>query len=87
MIEALQAEWVRTLLSRGLSMRRIVFRHVLRNAAGPALSILALQFIGLLGGAVVIEQISRSPDSARCPYKPPPVAIFLWCSDWSAQSP
>jgi peptide/nickel transport system permease protein len=61
MIEALEAEWVRTLRSRGLSTRRVVYRHVLRNAAGPALSVLALQFIGLLGGAVVIEQIFSIP--------------------------
>ncbi|GAA1056891.1 ABC transporter permease [Agromyces luteolus] len=61
MIEALEAEWVRTLRSRGLSTRRVLFRHVLRNAAGPALSILALQFVGLLGGAVVIEQIFAIP--------------------------
>ncbi|MFF1252672.1 ABC transporter permease [Pseudarthrobacter sp. NPDC058329] len=60
-IDALERDYVRTLRSRGLSMNRVVFKHVLRNAGGPALSVLALQFIGLLGGAVIIEQIFAIP--------------------------
>ncbi len=61
MIDALRQDYVRTLRSRGLSERSIVYRHVLRNAGGPGLSILALQFVGLLGGAVVIEQMFAIP--------------------------
>jgi len=34
---------------------------VLRNAGGPALAVLAVQFIGLLGGAIVIEQVFALP--------------------------
>ncbi|MBT2498587.1 ABC transporter permease [Agromyces sp. ISL-38] len=60
-IDALRQDWVRTLRSRGLSENRIVFKHVLRNAGGPALSVLAVQFIGLLGGAVIVEQIFAIP--------------------------
>jgi len=60
-IDALRQDWVRTLRSRGLSENRIVFKHVLRNAGGPALAVLAVQFIGLLGGAVIIEQIFAIP--------------------------
>jgi peptide/nickel transport system permease protein len=55
--DALDLDYVRTLRSRGLNSRRVVYKHVLRNAAGPALSIVGLQFIGLLGGAVIVEQI------------------------------
>ena len=40
MIDALRLDYVRTLRSRGLSERRVVYKHVLRNAAGPALSVL-----------------------------------------------
>ena len=36
-------------------------QHVLRNAAGPALSVLGLQFVGMLGGIVIIEQIFAIP--------------------------
>ncbi len=55
--DSLELDYVRTLRSRGLSERRVVFKHILRNSAGPALSILGVQFIGLLGGAVIVEQI------------------------------
>lgn len=61
MIDALRQDYVRTLRSRGLPERSVVYRHVLRNAAGPGLSVLALQFVGLLGGAVVIEQMFAVP--------------------------
>ncbi len=61
MIDVLNRDFVRTLRSRGLPVRRIVFRHVLRNAAGPALSVLGLQFVILLGGAVIVEQLFSIP--------------------------
>jgi peptide/nickel transport system permease protein len=60
-IDALRQDYVRTLRSRGLSETRVVYKHVLRNAAGPALSVLAVQFVGLLGGAVIVEQIFAIP--------------------------
>lgn len=60
-IDALRQDWVRTLRSRSLSENRIVFKHVLRNAGGPALAVLAVQFIGLVGGAVIVEQIFAIP--------------------------
>jgi len=59
--DSLQNDYVRTLRTRGLSYNRVVFKHVLRNAAGPALSILGLQFVGMLGGIVIIEQIFAIP--------------------------
>jgi peptide/nickel transport system permease protein len=59
--DALGRDYVRTLRSRGLSNRRVVNKHVLRNAGGPALAVLAVQFIGLLGGAVIVEQIFAIP--------------------------
>ena len=60
-IDLTQKEFVRTLESHGLSRTRILFRHVLRNAAGPALAILSIQFVGMLSGAVVIEKIFALP--------------------------
>ncbi|MCI2957052.1 ABC transporter permease [Agromyces atrinae] len=60
-LDALSRDYVRTLRSRGLGMNRVVYKHVLRNAGGPALAVLAVQFIGLLGGAVIIEQIFALP--------------------------
>ncbi|MFD4591807.1 ABC transporter permease [Streptomyces rubiginosohelvolus] len=60
-IDVLRQDYVRTLRARGLPMSRIVFRHVLRNASAPALSVLGMQFVGLLGGAVLVEQIFGLP--------------------------
>jgi peptide/nickel transport system permease protein len=59
--DALERDYVRTLRARGLSRRRVVMKHVLRNAGGPALAVLAVQFIGLLGGAVIVETIFAIP--------------------------
>ena len=60
-IDAMSRDYVRTLRSRGLSTDSVVYRHVLRNAGGPALAVLAVQFIGLLGGAVIVEQVFAIP--------------------------
>ena len=59
--DALEMDYVRTLRARGLSFKRVVYKHVLRNAAGPALSIIGVQFVGMIGGAILIEQIFAIP--------------------------
>lgn len=59
--DAINMDYVRTLRARGLSFNRVVYKHVLRNAGGPALSILGVQFVGMLGGAILIEQIFAIP--------------------------
>ncbi len=56
-IEVNRQDFVRTLRSRGLSPARVLYKHVLRNAAGPALTVASLQFVGLLSGAVIVEQV------------------------------
>lgn len=64
-LDTVNRDYVRTLRSRGLSINHVLYRHVLRNASGPALTILGLQFIGLLGGAVFVEQIFALPGIGR----------------------
>jgi peptide/nickel transport system permease protein len=59
--KVLERDFVRTLTSRGLSRREIIFRHVLRAAAPTGLTVLSLQFIGMLGGTVIIEHIFALP--------------------------
>ena len=61
MVDALRQDYVRTLRSRGLPQGRVIFKHVLRNAGAPALSVLGVQFVGLLGGAVIVENIFAIP--------------------------
>lgn len=61
MIDALRNDYVRTLRSRGLPARHVILKHVLRNAAGPALAVLGVHFVGLLGGVVIVEQVFAIP--------------------------
>ncbi|MFJ6653406.1 ABC transporter permease [Microbacterium sp. NPDC091313] len=60
-LDATSRDYVRTLRARGLSENSVIYKHVLRNAGGPALAVLAVQFVGLLGGAVIVEQIFAIP--------------------------
>jgi peptide/nickel transport system permease protein len=57
MIDELRKDYVRTLRTRGIPTWSIVLRHALRNAAGPALTVLSFEFIAMLGGALVIEKV------------------------------
>ncbi|MBF4562188.1 ABC transporter permease [Microbacterium sp. VKM Ac-2870] len=68
-IDAMSRDYVRTLRSRGLSTNSVVYKHVLRNAGGPALAVLAVQFIGLLGGAVIVEQVFAIPGMGQLTVK------------------
>jgi peptide/nickel transport system permease protein len=61
MLEVLQHDYIRSLRSRGISRRSIVLKHALRNAAPPMLTVLSLQVISLLGGAVIVERIFALP--------------------------
>jgi peptide/nickel transport system permease protein len=53
----MRMDFVRTLRSRGISSRSLLYRHALRNAAPAGLTVLSLQFIGLVGGAVGVEKV------------------------------
>lgn len=57
----MERDWVRTLRSRGVPEREILFKHVLRSAAPAGLTVLSLQFVGLLGGSVIIESVFALP--------------------------
>ncbi len=65
LIEALQQDYVRTARAKGLSERRVVLVHALRNALIPVLTVQALQFASLLGGALVTEIIFAWPGIGR----------------------
>ncbi|MFH5822763.1 ABC transporter permease [Georgenia sp. AZ-5] len=64
-IKQLEQDYVRTLRSRGIPEREILFKHVLRSAAPAGLTVLSLQFIGLLGGVVIIESIFAIPGMGK----------------------
>jgi peptide/nickel transport system permease protein len=54
-------DYVRTLRARGISERYIIWRHILRNSAGPGMIAISLTMIALLGGTVFIEQVFALP--------------------------
>lgn len=65
LIEVLGSDYVRTARGKGLSERVIVYRHALRNAAIPTLTVIGLQVGALLGGAVITEEIFAYPGIGR----------------------
>jgi peptide/nickel transport system permease protein len=65
LVGELRANYVTGAAMRGLSARRVLFGHVLRNAAGPALTVLGMSVPMLLGGAVVTERIFNLPGIAQ----------------------
>jgi len=65
MLEELQQEYIRTARAKGLSETRVVYRHALRNALIPVLTVIGLQFGSLLAGAIVTETIFSWPGIGR----------------------
>jgi len=61
MVETLAQDYIRTGRAKGLAERAIVYRHALRNALIPIVTVLGLQFGFLMGGAVIIEQVFAYP--------------------------
>jgi peptide/nickel transport system permease protein len=57
MIEALDSDYTRTAILKGLPRRTVIWRHVLRNALLPTISVIATQTAYLIGGLVVIETL------------------------------
>ncbi|MDQ4065410.1 MAG: ABC transporter permease [Actinomycetota bacterium] len=57
MLEVVNADYVRTARAKGLSERRVVYRHAFRNALIPLVTVVALDFGALFGGAVVTESV------------------------------
>ncbi|CPR15898.1 ABC transporter permease subunit [Brenneria goodwinii] len=60
-LEVSQEDYVRTARSKGLRNRLIVWKHVMRNALIPVITMLGLQFGFLLGGSIVVESVFSWP--------------------------
>jgi peptide/nickel transport system permease protein len=65
MLEELSQDYVRTARAKGLPERTVVYRHALRNAMVPVLTVVGLQFGALLSGAIVTETIFSWPGIGR----------------------
>ncbi len=64
-LEVLREDYVRTAHAKGLAARKILSRHVLRNAAVPIITIIGIGFASLLGGVVVTETVFSIPGLGR----------------------
>ena len=65
MLDVIREDYIRTARSKGLKEGLILFRHALKNAALPLVTIVGLDIPGLLGGAVVTESIFAWPGMGR----------------------
>ena len=65
MLEELGQDYIRTARAKGLSEKTVAYRHALRNAMIPILTVLGLQFGALLAGAIVTETIFAWPGIGR----------------------
>jgi len=64
-LEVLAEEYVKTARAKGLKERRVIFKHVFKNAMVSVVTILGLQFSALLGGAVLTESVFARPGVGR----------------------
>jgi peptide/nickel transport system permease protein len=65
MLETLRQDYIRTAWSKGLTERIIVFRHAMKNAMIPIVTMYGGVIPGLLGGSVIMEQIFNLPGMGR----------------------
>jgi peptide/nickel transport system permease protein len=57
MVGVLQQDYIRAARAQGLSKRRVIFKHALKNALVPVVAVLSFQITVLLGGALIVEQV------------------------------
>ena len=68
-LDVLREDFVRTARAKGLSRRQVLWRHVLRNAFIPVLTIMGLQFANLLTGTVIVENVFSLPGLGRLTFQ------------------
>lgn len=69
MLEVSTLDFVRTARAKGAGETRILYRHVLRNALLPVVTLLGLQFSTMMGGSVVVETVFSLPGLGRLAYE------------------
>ncbi|GGJ83763.1 ABC transporter permease [Deinococcus aquiradiocola] len=65
MLEVLNLDYVRTARAKGLKARTVIYKHALRNAVIPIITLLSLAIPGLFGGAVITETVFSWPGMGR----------------------
>lgn len=65
MLEVIRQDYITTARSKGLSERRVIYRHALRNALIPVVTIIGIQIAVLMGGSVITEAVFAWPGAGR----------------------
>jgi peptide/nickel transport system permease protein len=68
MLEVIRQDYIMTARAKGLSERQVIYKHALRNALLPAITILGLSIPGLIGGSVIFETIFAIPGMGQLFY-------------------
>ncbi len=69
MLEAIRQDYITTARAKGLSERVVIYKHALRNALMPVVTILGLSVPGLIGGSVIMESVFAIPGLGRLFYE------------------
>ncbi len=69
MLEIIRQDYIMTARAKGLSERDVIYKHALRNALLPIVTILGLSLPGLIGGSVIVEMIFAWPGMGRLAYQ------------------
>lgn len=69
MLDVLGADFIRTARAKGLSERVVLYRHALRNALLPVVTVLGLQFGNMLAGAILVETVFNWPGMGRLAFE------------------
>ncbi len=64
-LEVLDSDYIKYARAKGLSERKIIFKHALRNAINPMITLLGFEFAGLLSGAALTEYVFQYPGLGR----------------------
>lgn len=65
MLETIREDYIRTARAKGVSERNVIWKHALKNALLPVVTIIGINFAGLLGGAVSTETLYSLPGTGR----------------------
>lgn len=86
MLEVLSSDYIRTARAKGASEGSVLFKHALRNAALPILTVAGLQFGNLISGALLVETVFNWPGMGRLAFDsilrrdyPTILGVFIFC--------
>ncbi|MEF3255203.1 MAG: ABC transporter permease [Deferribacterales bacterium] len=69
MLDVLNEDYITAAISRGIPRRKVIFKHALRNALLPAITIIGLSIPGLIGGSVIFESVFSIPGMGQLFYQ------------------